>query len=72
MITPTNRIRTAIFAGSVLYAGTVTPICTAEAGGDEEGESAEVTEPEASAATIYLFSQIKSIDIVIAVDSLLP
>jgi len=38
-----------------------------EAGRDDEGESADFTEPE---ATVYLSSQIKTIDIVIAVDSL--
>jgi len=70
MITPANPIFIATVAGSLLYPGAVTPVCTVEARRDEEDESAEVTEPEVPQATMYLSSQIKTIDIVIAIESL--
>jgi hypothetical protein len=72
MIIPANPIRAEITAGTLLCAGEVTPVFTVVAGGDEEGGSAGFTEPEECAAVISIFSQIKSIDILITIDSLLP
>ena len=61
MITPANPIRAAMTAGSLLSADAATPVCT------------EVAQRlKACAAATYLLSQVKRMDSVIAIGSLLP
>jgi hypothetical protein len=72
MITPANPRHAANPAGSISFADAVTPVCTAVVRGDEEGVSEGSTSTERSAVATCLLSQVKRMDIVIDIDSLLP